>query len=178
MGKIFFSDRMPLRFWLLTAICPVLPDFDVIGFVFGIRYGDVLGHRGITHSFFFALVLAGLVVLLFFRELRPGRTRAMLFFYFFIITASHSVLDALTNGGLGVAFFAPLNNDRYFFPWRPLEVSPIGIEPFLSGEGIEVFVSEAIWIWAPSAILVAGIALIRRLRRTKSYPTGPLADRK
>ena len=39
--------------------------------------------------------------------------------------ASHGVLDALTDGGPGVAFLAPFDDTRYFFPWRPIRVSPL-----------------------------------------------------
>jgi len=48
---------MPLRFWVWTAICSMLPDIDVISFAFGIRYEDMLGHRGFTHSIFFAAMI-------------------------------------------------------------------------------------------------------------------------
>lgn len=33
----------------------------------------------------------------------------------------------LTDGGLGVAFFSPFDNKRYFLPWRPIRVSPISV---------------------------------------------------
>jgi inner membrane protein len=49
------------------------------------------------------------------------------FFYvifFFLLTASHGILDAFTNGGLVIALFSPFSNERYFFPWTPIEVSP------------------------------------------------------
>jgi inner membrane protein len=72
------------------------------------------------------------------------------------VTASHGALDALTNGGLGVAFFAPFDATRYFFPWRPVEVSPIGVAAFFSQRGLEVFVSELLWLWLPAAALVGG----------------------
>ena len=45
----------------------------------------------------------------------------------------------------GVAFFAPFNNTRFFFPWRPIEVSPIGLS-FFSTRGMAVLLSELIWI--------------------------------
>jgi len=38
----------------------MLPDIDVIGFSFGIQYGDMFGHRGLTHSLCFALLAGGL----------------------------------------------------------------------------------------------------------------------
>ncbi len=101
----------------------MLPDADVIGFAFGIRYADMLGHRGLSHSFFFAAIV-GLVVAALYGE--RSRRRAWLAVYFAAVTASHALLDGLTDGGLGVALFAPFSNERYFLPWRPIEVSPIG----------------------------------------------------
>jgi inner membrane protein len=52
------------------------------------------------------------------------------------------VLDAMTNGGLGVAFFAPFDTTRYFFPWRPITVSPIGVGSFFTHRGALVVLSE------------------------------------
>jgi inner membrane protein len=62
------------------------------------------------------------------------------------VIASHGLLDAMTTGGLGVAFFAPFSAERYFFPWRPILVSPIGIERFLSPRGAAVLMSELQWV--------------------------------
>ncbi len=170
LGKAFAPNRPPLKFWLLTVTCSVLPDFDVISFVFGIRYSDMLGHRGITHSLLFALVVGALVGSLFFDEIDAlSRKWWLLASYFFVATASHAVLDAMTDGGLGVAFFAPFSNERYFSPWRPIEVSPIGLEPFLSERGLTVIVSEIKWVWIPSALVAAAATLIRRLGIHRSH---------
>ena len=73
-----------------------------------------------------------------------------LWLYLFLATISHGLLDAMTGGGLGVAFFAPFVNTRYFFPFRPIRVSPIG-SSFFSARGFTVLESEIIWIWIPSA---------------------------
>ena len=167
VGKAFAPEGMPPRFWVLTAVCAMLPDLDVISFAFGIPYGHMLGHRGITHSFAFAFVLSFLVVLLFFRDASSfSGNWWFLLAYFFVVTASHAFLDALTNGGLGVAFFAPFSGERYFFPWRPIEVSPIGVEAFMTARGAEVLLSEIKWIWTPSAVLIV-IALIARMAADK-----------
>lgn len=83
--------------------------------------------------------------------------------YFFLATASHGFLDAMTNGGLGVAFFSPFNNVRYFLPWRPIRVSPIGVTRFFSHRGLEVVQSELLWIWLSSAPLIVSAWRIRRL---------------
>jgi len=150
------------RVWLAGAVCAALPDVDVIGFRFGIQYGDLLGHRGLTHSLSFAAVLAGLVVAIVFPEGAPGWHRRALWLYLFVATASHGCLDALTDGGLGVAFFSPFSNARYFFPVRPIRVSPIGLQAFMSGDELTILASEARWVWLPSALLMASAVVWHR----------------
>ena len=155
LGKVYARGEQPARFWLLSALCAVLPDADVVGFAFRIRYGDVLGHRGLSHSLAFAAALGLVVALLFFRDEEVWSRRWWsLAGYFAAVTASHGLLDALTDGGLGVAFVAPFDDRRYFFPWQPIEVSPIGAG-FFSGRGLAVLASEFVWVWLPSLLLVA-----------------------
>jgi inner membrane protein len=181
--------RVPPPFWTWTVACSMLPDADVISFSFGIRYEDMFGHRGFTHSLFFAAI-AGLVAAVSVRgrahaggpaEAGPYETRGpahslgvrgwslgVLWVWFMAITASHGLLDAMTNGGRGIAFFAPFSNHRYFFPWRPIQVSPIGIG-FFSARGLRVLASESLWIWLPSAIM----ATSARLWRGRTWPPSP-----
>jgi inner membrane protein len=164
LGKVSTGEKMPARFWVLSVLCAVLPDADVVSFAFGVQRGSMFGHRGLTHSLLFALLLDLLVVWLAYRR-TPAFSKDWwkLLIYFFIVTASHGLLDALTDGGSGVAFFAPFDATRYFFPWRPIEVSPIGMR-FFSQRGVEVIVSELVWVWIPAALLVAASWLYRRLR--------------
>jgi len=86
----------------------------------------------------------------------------------FAATASHGLLDAFTNGGLGVAFFAPFDSARYFFPFRPIAVSPIGIARFFTRRGAEVLLSEIEWVWTLSAVLLVAARVVRC--------RGPLAE--
>src|SRR5688572_23493686 len=104
IGKSFRSESLPARFWILTVICPVLPDADVVAFGFGIRYDSMWGHRGITHSIAFAMLVGAVVVPLLYRSVAISKWK--LFFYFSIITLTHPLLDMLTDGGLGVALLA------------------------------------------------------------------------
>jgi inner membrane protein len=155
LGRWYPRRRLPARFWLWTAVCSMLPDVDVVSFAFGVPYGDLLGHRGLTHSFFFAILLGVVVARLV--ATRSADDEAALGYgtlavYFAVVTASHGVLDALTNGGGGIAFFAPFVRTRYFFPWRPIEVSPIGVG-FFSARGMVVLLSEFGWIWMPAAVV-------------------------
>jgi inner membrane protein len=164
LGKVYArGEELPARFWPLSALCAVLPDADVLGFAFGVRYGDLLGHRGLSHSLAFAAALGVAVALMFFRGERAGSRRWWSFAaYFAAVTASHGALDALTDGGLGVAFFAPFDDGRYFFPWQPIEVSPIGAG-FFSARGLAVLASEFVWVWMPSLLLVAAVRGTRKL---------------
>ncbi|MFL5727886.1 MAG: metal-dependent hydrolase [Cytophagaceae bacterium] len=168
IGKITILSKQPWKLWILGIVCSMIPDADTLAFRFGIPYESMWGHRGITHSIFFAVLLALLVMLIFYKNAwKSVKEGIMLFLYFFLATVSHPVLDAMTNGGLGVAFFAPFNNHRYFFPWRPIQVSPIGAKAFFSAAGWRVIKSELIWVWMPSLTLIATGYLIRK-RRTKN----------
>lgn len=167
IGACFYRPGIPLRVWIAGAICAAIPDLDVIGFSFGVRYGDFWGHRGFTHSFLFAAAMATLMLLLFSHG-APGIGRGWLWFYLFAATASHGLLDAMTDGGLGVAFFSPFENSRYFFPFTPIRVAPIGITRFFTERGLEVLRSELLWVWLPAAALIAGAWVYRTALSTRS----------
>ena len=155
---------MPWRFWGLTILCSILPDADVVGFFFGIKYGDLLGHRGLTHSLCFALILAMIIVWFAFKDVvKFSRAWWILSIHFFLVTASHGFLDAMTNGGLGVAFFSPFDTTRYFLPWRPLTVPPIELTLFFGPMGLAAVVSEFVWIWIPALVGLVGLAVHRKM---------------
>ena len=149
---------------LLGMTCSIVPDLDVIGFYFGIQYGDLWGHRGMTHSLLFAGLLSAVLVAMWYKQ-KARAARVGIFVYLFLCTASHGVLDALTDGGLGVAFFSPFDTSRYFFAARPVAVSPIGISTFFSEDAFHVLASEAKWIWLPT---IAGFFIIRGLQNVRS----------
>ena len=166
IGSFFYRREIPMRVWVTGAICSALPDIDVIGFRFGIHYGDFWGHRGFTHSLAFAALLASAVVLIWFHNetaIRP----TVLFAYLFIGTASHGLLDAMTDGGLGVAFFSPFNNSRYFLPWRPIQVSPLSMRRFFTSGGLGIMQNEFVWIWLSSIAMAFGVWLWRLVRQAR-----------
>jgi len=163
MGKTMNPVWHSTRFWLLTVLCCVLPDADVLGLVLGIPYEHIWGHRGMTHSLAFAVLLGIIVPKLAVPTLFYWSGRyAALVIYFGFVTLSHSLMDALTDGGLGVAFFAPFDATRYFFPWRPIAVSPIGISQFFSPWGLSVLLTEGIWIGVPSCLWLGILQVVRR----------------
>jgi inner membrane protein len=152
-------SRRPAPLWLAGALCAAAPDLDLVGLAFGVPWGHVLGHRGITHSLAFAAGLAALVVWVGFRA--EGRRAVALWAALFAATASHGMLDAMTDGGSGVAFFAPFDDARHFLPWRPIPVSPIGVSRFFTERGLIVLRAELRLIWLPAGVVIMAIAILR-----------------
>lgn len=151
----FLPKEFQTRAIIITGmISSALPDADVIAFMFGIPYEHMLGHRGITHSLFFALFWSYLLTLYFDRKpIFSINVKVALYVFFFFCTASHGLLDACTTGGRGVAFLAPFSRERYFFPWRVIRVSPLGIDRFFTHRGVEIIKNEAFYIGLPSLFL-------------------------
>ncbi len=158
LGLALGRERIPGRLLEFGVLASILPDLDVAAFRLGISYGDMFGHRGFTHSIFFALVIG----LVFSRCSKIGRERPWVVFLFVAFSCiSHGLLDAMTNGGYGVGFFSPFNGERYFASWTPIEVSPIGAA-FFSPRGMAVLRSELTAVWLPCglfALLGAGLRL-------------------
>jgi inner membrane protein len=160
LARIFTERPMPPLYWGLAAGLSMLPDLDILAFPLGIPYGARFGHRGFSHSLCCAF-LTGLVVALLTSE-HLALPWWLLWGFFFVIMASHGILDAFTNGGMGIALFSPFDPTRYFFPWRPVQVSPIGMA-FFGPWGVRVMLSELLWIWLPLAVVVGGVMLYRGL---------------
>jgi inner membrane protein len=149
---------------LITAsLLSAAPDLDAIGFFLGVPYDSWCGHRGCSHSIVFALFVAVLLAPPLARRCRLPTGRVLAFFT--AAMASHGIVDMATNGGHGIALLWPLTTERWFWPWRPIEVAPLGIRAFFSPWGLEVLASEVIWLWLPAAVL--GAIGWRRARRKK-----------
>ncbi|WP_455377148.1 metal-dependent hydrolase [Petrachloros mirabilis] len=167
------SLGVPWHLWRILVLgmaCSVLPDLDLIGFWLGIPYEHPLGHRGLSHSIAFAAVLSAVILRVVYRDASTVERRRLGWF-FFLATCSHGVLDAMTNGGLGVAFFAPVDNTRYFFPFRPIEVSPLDPHRFFAPRGLTVLMTEVVWVGIPALLAILGVAAVRQLGR-EALPHG------
>ena len=162
-GESLRGKKASLKLYVVSALSSAMPDLDVITFRFGIPYSHWLGHRGLTHSLFFALIWSWLMLIFFFRK-SASEVREKLYIgtVLFISTASHGLIDAMTNGGRGIGFFIPFDNTRHFLPFRPIQVSPLGMEAFFSEWGLRVILSELIWIVLPCLLLWYGIKSINR----------------
>jgi inner membrane protein len=138
-ARAYDTSRAPrwtsMAAWSALAM---LPDLDVIGFALGVPYGDPWGHRGATHSLTMAATLSIVMILIARRRGYPlGRTAL----FTSLALASHGILDTMTDGGLGCALLWPFSLTRYFAPWRPIPVAPIGLE-YLSAYGAIVSTIE------------------------------------
>jgi inner membrane protein len=143
----------------------MLPDADVIGFALGTEYGDPWGHRGATHSLTVAMAIATLLGLAAprlplarfqptaLKNARQGprfHPRFRIWAIAAAVLVSHGLLDTLTDGGLGCALLWPFDLTRYFAPWRPIPVAPIGLD-FLSPSGLLVALTELV-LFAPLVV--------------------------
>jgi inner membrane protein len=164
LGVALGLRRIPIRLFMVAAVFSLLPDLDAVSFRFGVSYSSWLGHRGFSHSLFFAL-LCGVFGACIAPWLKASRFLSGT--VIFLAVASHIALDALTNGGLGVAVLWPFSDARYFFPWQPIQVSPLSMKVFLTTQkGLRVIVSELYWVWLPlmSAALIWRVLFMGRKR--------------
>ncbi|HEX4632525.1 MAG TPA: metal-dependent hydrolase [Gemmatimonadales bacterium] len=147
------------RVMTLAAICAVAPDLDLIGWPLGVPFQAPLGHRGLTHSIPFAVLIGAAAAAAFLRML-PSRDRLIAGLVLVLATATHSLLDALTTySPTGPAFWAPFSNARYRFLWTPLT----GEGGFRTGFG-----REALYVCLPALVVILGIEWWRRGQAKRS----------
>jgi inner membrane protein len=173
IAAFFHKPRVPWHLWFFGALLAVAPDLDVLAPRVPVAYRDLVAHRGLSHSLLMAAVVSTLIVLLFYRDGAWPLRAKRVWLFLFLAMASHGLLDALTNGGPGVAFFAPFSAKRYFFPYRPLLVSPLSIQAFLTSRGVAILLNEMRWVWAPSVGLAAVVLTLRAWLRPP--PRRPVA---
>lgn len=137
----------PTTMTLMLALSglSLLPDADVVAFVLRIPYEAPWGHRGATHSIAMAIAVGVCVAAVWPALGKEHRRRWAVVTT--LVVMSHGLLDTLTDGGLGAALAWPLSDARFFAPWRPLAVAPIGMG-LLTARGMRVMLVETL-IFAP-----------------------------
>jgi inner membrane protein len=65
----------------------------------------------------------------------------------------------------------PFSGERFFAPFQPIEVAPLGLSRFLSLKGVEVLLSEILWVWLPFSGIAAIAVAFRRHRVLRSSRT-------
>ena len=169
LGVVLRPGTVPRRYWVLGACCSVLPDLDFLPRSLGARQIDVLlgGHRGLTHSIPFALLIGIIVVLAAFPDPNWSGRRGALWLYFTSASASHGLVDSLTTYGQRIALLAPICWSRVKAPWQPLGKGPCRgtVDCLIQGLG-----GELLWLVLPALIVVGTIVWWRHRAGSRSRP--------
>jgi inner membrane protein len=149
------------RFWVFAVLCAAIQDIDYVWSRRIHGWDSILAHRGITHSFAFAVVLAAAVAWFGFAGSYWRGFRLRLWLAFTLVALSHGLLDSLTVYAGGIALLAPFSATRFAFPWHPLA----GPQGGWTGSMTTTYrigytiVTELVCIWLPSLLF---IVLLRR----------------
>lgn len=146
---------------IVFALLALAPDIDFVGGLLGVARGSTspLGHRGFTHSVFFALVVGGIVGAVTrgspFRRYWAGICA-------FIALASHGLLDTMSRLGDGPMLFWPFTAGHYEFPWRPIP-GVITAQHYLSIQAIPTLVVEGMLFFPFIAFALGVFFPVRRV---------------
>jgi inner membrane protein len=167
LGRALARERWSVGFAVVCAASAALPDADALFHgLFDAAALDPFEHRGLTHSLAFAAGWALLLAFLDWRR-RPdptlsdaGRLAGVLA----VVTASHGMLDGLTDGGSGVRLLLPFADTEWFAPWRPIPVAPIDARQFFGPWGARVLSAEVVGVWLPALAALGAVEILRRRR--------------
>ena len=154
VGALYQRPLGRRRVIALAAACAVVPDLDLVGWPLGVSPVALLGHRGLTHSIPFAVLLGIAATALV--PTRSRREKMVAAGVLVLATVTHGLLDALTTyAPTGPALWAPFSNTRYRFLWQPLT----------GAGGLHTdFGQEILYVWVPAIFLVLVIEWWRRRR--------------
>ena len=150
----------------------LLPDADLALVALGACDNGACGHRGASHSLFFAIAI-GLLAGLAARRLRWPVVRTVVAATFAV--ASHAMLDALGAGGRGLPLLWPFSDARFTSPIRIFPDAPRGLA-LLSGPGltnvaieVAVFLPVVLFaVWPRIAGWLSARAVGRRIPKLPS----------
>jgi inner membrane protein len=169
LSAAFHQGRPPRRVQVFATACAVAPDLDWFTAFLGLD-GTSLAHRGMSHSLPALMLLATAAMALGFRaQLRSPRLWACML----SAALSHSLLDACTFGGTGVAFLLPFSDVRFVCVWQPIFVSPIPLSGKLLDWLLFSLGTEVVWIGIPALLVLSvprALQWIRLRRRSAETP--------
>src|SRR5205823_1797379 len=147
IAAVAMPRRLAWPYWCAAALLPVLPDLDTLSLS---PYNSVWGHRGFTHSMAFALAAGLGAAALTGWYLRTG------FWYlavvFFVVTASHGLLDMATYGANGVALWWPVSDVRLGSEsWGFIPAADISLD-WPDPRRSRALQAELLYVWLPLAI--------------------------
>ena len=114
MGEAFLDRKLGRKALLWGALAQSAPDIDFVASFWMNTSGNLLAHRGFTHSFLFVIIISVFLSLLAERWHRPHNIsfRKWLQFFGGVIFA-HVFIDAFNNYGVG--WFEPFSHKRISF---------------------------------------------------------------
>ena len=108
----FALESLGQEFIILAGVMAFIPDFDVfLGFFRRVRRSKLLSHKGISHSFFAALIVSAPVALFF--SLITGASFFLVWLIAFFFYSLHVILDGLAASK--IPLFYPFSKKRYRF---------------------------------------------------------------
>ena len=157
----------PVGLMVCAGLLSAAPDLDTVFFGI-IPYAHFFGHRGFFHSPFFAL-LAAMALSLIMLALSRSCTllaSAWVAAAFFLAMASHGILDAMTDAGLGIMLLYPFSEGRVFLPWRPLHTPPVRISS-VSMRQVQMMVRSELPIVLVCAAVAGAVRFALSLHRKR-----------
>ena len=114
IGEIILDKNAGRKAMLWGALANSVPDIDFIAGMWMPVSTELLAHRGITHSFLFAIISSFFLALVAARWHKAEPISLRKWFWFFLIEiACHLLLDAMNNYGSG--WFEPFSSTRISF---------------------------------------------------------------
>ena len=111
-GELLLGKKIGKKALFWGALSQSLPDIDSAGALFYPADKALLIHRGITHSFFFALLIGAMLTLIFkWTNRKTLVTGALLFFFFCFELMLHDMLDVCNAYGTGL--LEPFSHQRF-----------------------------------------------------------------
>lgn len=114
VGEAFFERGFGKKAMIWGALAQSIPDIDFIAGLWTSPAGDLLAHRGFTHSILFALLIIPAFALTADKVHRPHNIAFRTWLLFFAAEVfMHLFIDAFNNYGIG--WFEPFSHARYSF---------------------------------------------------------------
>lgn len=113
MGEAIAGKQLGKRAMVLGAISQSLPDIDFVASFWLPTADDLLAHRGITHSFTFAILITPLLAWWATHTHKPGLSFRSWSFFLGGQVVLHQLIDSLNAYGTG--WFEPFSHERYSF---------------------------------------------------------------
>jgi inner membrane protein len=111
-AELLLTERLGKKRLIWGALAQALPDIDTLPALWLPADQSLLVHRGLTHSFLFALIIGALLAFLAWKICRPaGLPYTTLLFFFCFQLALHDLIDTCNSYGTGL--LEPFSHQRF-----------------------------------------------------------------